>query len=231
MIIWNGIPSTEVPVVVEHPPGRRVPRRKMSVVSVPGSNREILIQQDAYESVSQEYEIHIPSNRPRLDRAIHKVMDWLQVPGYNRLEDSYDPHVFRLAYYVGEQDIENILNKGGKARIEFRCRPERWLKSGEEPISLTTGKTIYNPTDKTAKPLITVSGSGSGTLTVGAYTTSMTDCNGLILDSEEEDAYRGDDNMNSTVSGDFPLIESGPIAISWTGGVTGVTIIPRWWLI
>ena len=231
MIIWNGIPSSEVPVVVEHPPGRKIPRRKMSVISVPGSNKDILIQQDAYESIPQVYEIHIPPDRPRLDRAIRNVMDWLQVPGYNRLEDTYEPDIFRLGYYVGDQDIENILNKGGKAKIEFRCRPERWLKSGEEPIVLTSAKTIYNPTDKTAKPLITVSGSGSGTLTVGSYTITMTDTNGLVLDSEEEDAYKGSTNMNDTVSGDFPLIESGFISVSWTGGVTGVTIVPRWWLI
>lgn len=231
MIIWNGIPSSEVPVVVEHPPGRKVPRRKMDVISIPGSNREILIQQNAYESVSQIYEIHIPSKRPRLDIAIHKVMDWLQVPGYNRLEDTYDPHVFRLGYYVGDQDIENILNKGGRAKIEFMCRPERWLKSGEVPIVLSGAETIYNPTDRTAKPLITVSGNGSGTLTVGDYTVSLTDCNGITLDSEEEDAYRGSTNMNGSISGDFPLFESGASAVSWTGGVTGVTIIPRWWLL
>lgn len=231
MIIWNGVPSNEVPVVVEHPPGRKVPRRKMEVISIPGSNRDIIIQQEAYENVPQLYEIHIPSRRPRLDIAIRKVTDWLEVPGYNRLEDTYEPEIYRLAYYVGDHNIENILNQGGKAQIEFMCRPERWLKEGELPIILCIAGDIFNPTDKTAKPLITVKGSGSGTLTVGSYTISMTDCAGVVLDCEEEDAYRGTTNMNNTVSGDFPLIVSGKVSVSWTGGVTGVTIIPRWWTI
>lgn len=231
MIIWHGIPSIEVPVVVEHPPGRRVPMRKMEVVSVPGKNYDLLITQDAYQNVSQFYTIHIPPNRPRLDIAIRNVTDWLCVPGYNRLEDSYEPDIYRMAYFKGPLDIENILNKAGRANIEFICRPERWLKVGELPIYMYIAGEIHNPTDKTAKPLITVSGSGSGTLTIGDYTISMTDCNGVVLDSEEEDAYRGSANMNSTVSGDFPLIESGLIPVSWTGGVTGVVIVPRWWMI
>ena len=231
MITWHGVPSSEVPVVVEHPPGRTVPKRKMSIISIPGSNRDILITEDAYESVSQPYEIHIPPNRPRLDIAVQNVMRWLCVDGYNRLEDSYEPHVFRLAYYPGGQTVENILNKAGKVRIEFICRPERWLKTGEVPIVLYIAGNIINPTDNVAKPLITVRGSGTGTLTVGGKTISMTDCNGVVLDCEDEDAYRGSTNMNSTVSGTFPVIESGAVAVSWTGGVTGVTIIPRWWLL
>lgn len=97
----------------------------------------------------------------RLDRAIRNLSDWLCVPGYNKLWDSYEPDVFRLAYYVGDHDIENVLNKGGKAQIEFNCRPERWLKIGEDPIQLHIPGSLFNPTDKVAKPIITVRGSGS----------------------------------------------------------------------
>lgn len=231
MIVWHGVPSNEVPVVVEHPPGRRIPRRKIDIISVPGKNGDILIPQNAYENIIQEYEIHIPPNRPRLDVAVHNVTDWLLKSGYNRLEDSYDPEVYRLGYYAGDQDIENVLNKAGKAMIEFVCRPERWLKEGELPIVLIAGSTIYNPTDQIAKPIITVTGSGSGTLTVGDYSITMIDCDEVVLDSEEEDAYRGDENMNATVSGDFPMIEPGAVTVSWSGGVAGVTIIPRWWIL
>ena len=231
MIIWHGVPSNEVPVIVEHPPNRDIPRRKFEVISIPGRNGDILIPQDAYENITQVYEIHIPSNRPRLDRAIRNVTDWLLVSGYNRLEDSYEPDVFRIAYYAGQHDIENILNKGGKATIEFNCRPERWLKAGEQPIVLSAGSSIYNPTNQTAKPLIKVSGAGEGELTVGTYNLTMTDCDEIFLDSEEEDAYREGENMNATVAGAFPLLQPGAVDVSWSGGVTGVTIIPRWWTI
>ncbi len=231
MIIWHGVPSNEVPVVVEHRPGRKIPQRKMSVISIPGSNRDILISQDAYEPIIQTYDIHIPPNILRLDAAIRNVTDWLCVTGYNRLEDSYEPSVFRMAYYQGGQDIENILGKAGRAKIDFVCRPERWLKIGETPIVMQTTGNIHNPTGKTSKPLITVNGSGSGTLTVGNYTISMSDCNGVVLDCEDEDAYRGSTNMNGTVSGIFPRIDSGAVSVRWTGGVAGVTIVPRWWMI
>ena len=231
MIIWHGVPSNDVPVVVEHPPGRKIPRRKMNVISVPGKNGDILIPQDAYENFVQTYSIQIPSKGPRLDIAIRKVTDWLLVSGYQRLEDSYEPDIYRMAYYIGDEDIENILNQGGKATIQFNCRPERWLKKGEQPLILYIAGNVFNPTDRVAKPLITVSGSGSGTLTVAGVTIYMTDCNGVILDCENQDAYKGSANMNGTVSGNFPAIPPGQCSVSWTGGVTGVTIVPRWWML
>ncbi len=222
-------------MIVEHPPGRVIPRRKMEVLSIPGRNGDIILPQDAYESIPQIYDIHIPSailkNRPRLDRAMRSVSNWLCVPGYNRLEDSYEPDVFRMAYFVGDQSIENILNKGGRAQIEFICRPERWLKVGEFPIMFHVPGLIFNPTDKPSSPIITVYGSGGGTLTVGETTLSLGDCNGVVLDSENEDAYRGSENLNDTVVGDFPLLDAGSTTVSWTGGVTGLQIIPRWWMI
>lgn len=235
MIIWHGVPSSEIPVIVERPPGRTIPRRKMDVLSIPGKNGDVIIPQNAYENIPQPYEIHIPSsifrNGPRLDRAMRNVSDWLSVPGYNRLEDSYEPDIYRMAYFIGDQNIENILNKGGRAQIEFICRPERWLKDGDIPLVLYMAGYVFNPTDKPSLPTITVRGSGAGTLTVGDTTLTLRDCNGIVLDSEGEDAYRGLENLNDTVTGEFPVINAGSVYVSWTGGVAGVTIVPRWWMI
>lgn len=229
MITWHGVPSSEAPVVVEHPPGRIIPKRKMEVVEVPGRNGDVIISQDAFESVEQTYEVHIPSGVPDLALAIRGVIDWLCYPGYNRLEDSYEPEVYRIAYYEGDHEIENILNRAGKAEITFMCKPERWLKIGEVPIVMTAAGSLVNPTNRTAKPLITVQGSGAGVLTVGSNTTTLTDCNGIVLDCDYEDAYRNSVNMNSTVTGDFPTFAAGVNNITWSGGITGLTIVPRWW--
>lgn len=229
MITWHGVPSTEAPVVVEHPPGRVVPKRRMEIIDVPGRNGPVIISEDAFESVPQVYEVHIPPGVPDLALAIRGVIDWLCYPGYNRLEDSYEPEVYRIAFFEGDTEIENILNKAGKAEIEFTCKPERWLKVGEVPIVMTAATTLTNPTTRTAKPLITVKGSGSGVLKVGTYTLNLTDCNGVVLDCDNEDVYKNGVNKNSTVTGDFPKLPAGSTNITWSGGITGLTVVPRWW--
>ena len=140
-----------------------------------------------------------------------------------------EPEVYRIAFFEGDTEIENILNKAGKAEIEFTCKPERWLKIGEVPVVMTATTTLTNPTARTAKPLITVKGSGAGVLKVGAYTLNLTDCNGIVLDCDYEDAYRNGVNMNNTVTGDFPKLPAGSTNITWSGGITGLTVVPRWW--
>lgn len=229
MITWHGVPSSEAPVVVEHPPGRVVPKRKMDVIDVPGRNGPVIISQDAFESVVQAYDVHIPSGVPDLALAIRGVINWLCQPGWNRLEDSYEPEVYRIAFFEGNHDIENILNKGAKLRIEFTCKPERWLKEGEVPIVMSSSGSLRNPTGRTAKPLITVRGSSSGVLRVGSYTLNLTNCNGIVLDCDYEDAYKNGTNMNNTVTGDFPKLPEGVTNITWSGGITGLTVVPRWW--
>ena len=52
---------------------------------------------------------------------------------------------------------------------------------------------------------------------------------GIVLDSEIQEAYWGETLQNSRMSGPFPALKPGANAISWSGGtVTSVKITPRW---
>ena len=53
----------------------------------------------------------------------------------------------------------------------------------------------------------------------------------VILDCEAQNAYgAGGVNRNATISApEFPALETGETAVSWTGSITGVSVIPRWW--
>ena len=39
----------------------------------------------------------------------------------------------------------------------------------------------------------------------------------------------GGTNANALVGGTWPTLRPGENTISWSGGVTGVTLTPRWW--
>lgn len=231
MIMWAGKNSEELNLTIESYPDRPRPVKKYSVVSVPGRNGDLHIDTDSYANYTQFYDIGIRGQEKGLSQAARAVAQWLYAPkGYQRLEDNYEPDVFRLAYYAGPQDIENILNGLGRATIEFSCKPQRFLKDGETPVSITTGTTLYNPTAFTALPIIYISGNGAGRLQIGEYVVEIFSLNGNItLDCDLQNAYHGTTNLNNTISApEFPKLLAGDNLITYTGDWK-VEIIPRWW--
>lgn len=227
MIWWHGKSSDDVGVIVERYPAATIPSRKQEKVSVPGRSGDLIIEQDAYENYTQRYDVYVSAEEPRLTTISHTVAEWLMVKGYQRLEDSYWLDTFRLACYKGGTSIDNILNRFGRATIEFDCKPQRYYKSGDIPISLTNGQKLVNPSPFTAKPLVVITGSGTGTISDGTNTLTLTDCD-VTVDCDIMQIYKGTTNKNSVGSGAFLALD-GESTITWTGGITAVTLTPRWW--
>ena len=231
MIWWNGKSGDDFHVVVQRYPEVILPLRKNEKVNVPGRNGDILIQQDAFENVSQRYDIYISAEQTRFTPIAHKIAEWLCVKGYQRLEDSYFLDTFRLAAFQGGLEIENVLNRFGRATIEFDCKPQRFYKFGDFFADMTSGDKVKNPSPFTAKPILIVTGSGSGTITVNDKTLTLTDCNGITIDCELMQAFKNGVSKNGTVSGDFFELPEGESEITWTGGITGIKLKPRWFTI
>ena len=234
MIEFNGTRSTALGAFVERYPPRPIPQRKGESFSVPGRSGDIQVLEDAWENVEQTYEIYLSAEGPGLPFVANGVTRWLTEPdGYCRLEDEYDRETFRMAVFRGPQDLQNILNQFGRTTLKFECMPQRWLKSGQRPITLTAATTLHNPTGHTAFPLLTLHGSGPATLSDGARTLTLSVTDGMQLDCQEEEAWLDSGgvitNLNGAVSGSFPRLGRGDTTISWTGGITGVELIPRWY--
>lgn len=156
--------------------------------------------------------------------------------GYRKLYVDSIPGVYLMALITAGPDTQirnGILNP---FQIQFSCKPQKFLISGDQEATYTSTGVIHNPTAFPAKPLVTVYGSGSGTVRIGATTVKILSIKDQItLDCELMDAYRQvedgpRENKNSCISAPvFPALKAGSNAISWTGGITGVSIIPRWW--
>ena len=232
MIFWAGKSSDDVNTFVEHYPSQIRPAKKYNKTSVPGKNGDLIFEEGVFENYIQPYDIYISAEKTKLPGAAKAVAEWLYAPkGYQKLEDSYDPDVFRLAFFSGPADIENILNIFGRATVEFDCKPQRFLVSGEEATRYFSATTITNPTAFTALPLITVYGSGAGALNIGGTVVNFNSIDESIeLDCETENAYKGVTNLNNTIDApSFPKLVAGVNEISWSGGIESVRITPRWW--
>lgn len=233
MIVWNGKSSDDFGICVEKVPTQNHPARKRKVVSIPGRNGDLVDTQNAWENYEQPYDIFAGEHDGSAQPTFLEIADWLYAPtGYARLEDSFDPDYFRLARFDGPFDVEFTLTRVGRASVIFNCKPQRFLKLGEQPITLTASGTLHNPTRYDALPLIRAY--GTGTMTVNGYNVTVNYASGYTdIDSELEDAYRGAENCNAYVqltNHEYPVLSPGTNTIT-IDGFSRVEIKPRWWTI
>lgn len=238
VVIFDGVRSDDLGILVEHGPVYSIPERDYETIHVPGRNGDVYIDRGCYKNVSQPYDIAVASLEQSFFDLSTKLSFWLHPkPGYCRLEDSYSPQYFRLASYHDSIDLENILFHAGRATISFDCKPQRFLKSGERKVIFTSSGKLRNPAFETSSPLITVRGNanGSGRLQIGTYVVEISPIRSSItLDSELQDAYSGVTNRNADITlgpGGFPKLIPGENAISFSGDISSVEVIPRWWIV
>lgn len=164
-IIFDGKSSDNYGIVVEVLPDYSSAEKNVELIDVPGRNGQIAIDNGTYKTVERKYNIACGKDSPNEFKASAKaISQWLNRGiGFCRLEDSYEPEIYRMAVYAGPTDISNIYGMAGRAEITFTCQPERYLKSGEIPIKIepSSGENdksiiVKNSTEYTSKPLIKI---------------------------------------------------------------------------
>lgn len=221
-----------VPALIASAPNIIRAERKMTIVQVAGSNREIVDMEDAWECYDQPYTVFLgDGSLDSIQEPLNNVARVLYKNGWQELIDDYEPDIYRLAYYKGPFDVENRKTRVGKFNITFRCRPERYLIIGSTEVSVPSGSVLTNPTSFEAKPLIHITGSGNGTLTIaGQVITIKNMVDYLNIDCDKMDVYRQvSENRNNCMEGNFPVLKAGNNGITFTDGISSVSIIPRWW--
>ena len=244
VIIFNGVSSTDLHTLVQHPPEYTFPEKDYEAIHVPGRNGDIITDSGTWKNTERKYDLAIDARKISYTEIASSLVQWLHSTStYARLEDSYEPDYYRMAVYKDTGSITNLYNKAGMIEVTFNCKPQRFLKSGEDKFifantgvvgtSLPNGTNFRNPTGFIAKPKIVVHGSGSGEISIGKSKVSISDIvDGMIIDSEIRNVYLRDLNLNSKVSfDDFPVLLPGDEnnTVIFTGGITSIEITPRWW--
>lgn len=234
LLVYGGEASSDFGMVIAEAPTFERSTRKQEVFNIPGRNGSVIIQQDAWNDVPRSYKVWLTKKGEEdLSTSVDALLGWLNSKkGYQRLEDNFEPNVFRLAYYSGGSNFENHLTQYGNGTLTFTCRAERFYKDAEHPIEVTNGDKLNNPTRYTSKPLIHIEGTGAVTIAFGGATMSATLADYINIDSETMNAYRlPAENKNNNISGTFPTLLPGINTIAITGTVTKVEITPRYFTI
>lgn len=160
---FNGVSSLELDpkIVIQTPPEYQYPGKDVTTTHVPGRNGDIIVDNGSYKNVTRTYSLGVGSEHG-IDfiSVSQKLVKWLKSgKGYRRLEDDYDPDVYRLAEYSSDGSFTNIYDGAISFSVDFDCKPQRYLKSGEKELTFTTATfKLTNPTNFTALPKITISG-------------------------------------------------------------------------
>lgn len=240
-ITWDGVRSDRLGVFVETYPTYNRPARKKDTYQIPGRNGDLVMMQDAWENVRQEYNIIIGDGSVySSQRDLDGISQWLLSPsGYCELYDDFDKDHYRLAYYAGGFEAVAIARgEAARVKIAFECQPQRYLFTGRaQTVRTASPSSIYNPTLYKSRPLLFIKFAdvdGARTVTVAGttFTVSADAPSEIYIDCESMDCYTaGGSNVNSLVSSstsEFATLNPGSNVISFGLGVESVWITPRW---
>ena len=229
-ITFNGVNSLTHKLYVSGDRAFNSAEKDYEKFSVPGKNGDLLVYNNRFKNANAPYRALIFE-----DYAINadEVRAWLlSANGYRRLEDTYNPNYFRLASFQGPIDFDTTLLQVGETDLIFDCKPERWLKSGEQTVTFVGNGIITNPTLFNAKPLIRVYGTGTFSIGTGVFNIITAGTNYIDVDCDVLDCYEGATNRNENVSiTEWAELVPGSNGVALGIGITKIEVIPRWWTV
>lgn len=149
-LVFNGINSSRYGVIISGGGTYATPERDVSVMTVPGRNGDLLIDNGRFNNIQITYTAGISKGFET--KFLPFIRALKSVKGYARLVDSYHPDYYRLASFRSElvPDVGTIM-RSGHFDLVFDCMPQRFLKSGELPVAFTDSskaqQTIYQYSD------------------------------------------------------------------------------------
>ena len=141
------------------------PKRAVEMVTVPGRNGAIPVDQGYWENIRVTYPAFFwdktsLSSFASAFAAFRSAVSALT--GYQRISDTINPNEYRIGMLVEGLEAKVIkYNTAADFNLVFDCKPQRFLTSGEtEQTIASSGDTITNPTLFDAQPLLKLDGYG-----------------------------------------------------------------------
>lgn len=227
-IIWKGQDSRDLQelLVLELPPITK-PKMRVKETVIDGVDGSI-IEELGYESYNKTISVGL-----RAGADIDKVIEYFT--GNGEIVFSNEPDKYYVARIINNIDYARLL-RYRKATVTFMVQPFKydWAEVDKFATSNEKNVVIENIGNHTAKPLITIKGSGTVELIVnGIAACRYTFPEGedtVVLDSEKQDAYLGNFLKNRNMVGEFPILQKGNNILTWNGAIESIRVkkYSRW---
>lgn len=240
-LTFDGVNSLTYGIYITGQAVYNAPQRVVNLVTVPGRNGAIAIDDGRFENIQVTYPAGcFADSQEDFAEKISAFRNAIASKrSYKRLTDEYNADEYRLALYMSGLEVApSAYGQAGQFDIVFECKPQRFLLLGETAVTLSADGSITNPTAFDSRPLLVVT--GTGVLDIGGH--SLTILSGgttnqtLYIDCETQEAWelvagakvaRNDCIQNAGEM--FPVLSPGATAIDLGTGITAVSITPRWW--
>ena len=229
-IVFAGKSLKDFGVYISGPGIFDAPERDTKSVAIPGRNGELTLDNGRYKNQKGKFPAFIVKKLAKNAEGLRNYV--LGLSGFQRFEDTYNPDEYRLAKYSGGFKFNPLDElKEAKFDLNFEFYPQRFLKSGEDYISVSNGGSLLNPTQMTALPLIKVTASNtSAYIQIGNDKVNVARTGTTYIDCDMQEAYDGAINCNDYITlnnGVFPSLKEGDNAIALSQCTA--EIMPRWW--
>lgn len=221
--LYNGLIITSLPPITK-------PKIRYTAEEIDGVDGDT-INKLGYGAYDKTFEIGLSYNYDVDD--IIKFLDTQGIITFSNEPDKY-------YYFTTLNQIDfNKLLRFKKAKVTIHVQPFKYSNiENTKTFTFTEANqslTIRNNGNIYSKPIITIYGSGSVTLSLNGnevMTISLTDS--MVLDTKQQNAYDPEtmDFLNRYIIGDFKnlYLNAGVNTISWVGNLTKVEInyASRW---
>lgn len=227
-IVWNNQDSRSIDglLICELPPITK-PQVRVKETIIDGVDGSI-IEELGYESYDKTIAVGL-----KIGADVDEIMEYFT--GDGEIIFSNEPNKYYIARIISRIDYAR-LSRYRTAKVTFRVQPFKYDNSEVELYKSGSNKemAVVNIGNHTSKPIITIKGSGTVELKVNGTAicryTFPNEGDMVIIDSEKQDAYYGNQLMNRNMIGDFPVLQKGDNVISWSGTVEQISIkrYSRW---
>lgn len=187
MFTFDGVTSGSLGVAILGDGAFNAPERDVEMVAIPGRNGDYILDKGRYMNIEITYPCTLVADSVAdFPQAMADLRSLLcSKTTYCRLEDDYNPNEYRMAMYKSGLEVDPMVLKAGTFDITFECKPQRFLKSGETAVSVTSGDDITNPTLFDARPLLGIYGEGSLSIGEGIIVVHNQPVGNVVLFSGE----------------------------------------------
>lgn len=227
-IVWNDIDSRDIDglLICELPPITK-PQMRVKETAVDGVDGSI-IEELGYESYDKTIAVGL-----KIGADVDAIIEYFT--GNGKIIFSNEPNKYYIASITKGINYERLL-RYRVAKVTFRVQPFKY-DNEELEVSADANRqnvSVSNIGNHTAKPIITIKGTGAVDLSVNGTVICRyvfpNSGDTVILDSEKQDAHWDNLLMNRNMIGDFPILAKGINVISWSGTVESIKIkrYSRW---
>ena len=224
--VLDDVSSARYGICLQRWPSFSAPKAKVEKVTVSGRNGDLIFYDGSYENIEGTLSCFV-LHEQTFD-AVGDANRWLLKSGYRKFTYDGDTEAYRLVRVVNGAEVAVRMMRLDPFEIKLDCKPQRFLLSGEIPITFTQSG-IFDCPAYEGLPLLKVTGNGTLTLNGTSIVIAGTD-GAFYIDCDTQNAYAGTVNMNSKITADdFPRVIGGENEILLGTGIESVEITPRWY--